>query len=254
MTPLLLLLACRKIEPAPAELDGLFHWYWQVYEPASDGDIQDSGPTALSLLDEQALAEKAEDGQVSDLSVEEAALVGVEDRDPALAVGLYVLTSFSCTWESLLPILVEPDQPSIYEGVYESYQRTFTSSREDFESGAVDTLTWTTVYQSKLLGSTFEAQTEGGVRRVLDGTTGRILLQRTHMPAPAVYDTDNKSFDQDYQIEVYLERPEGRMVHLYGIWRQADYGIGDLENESVQRILLNNLAAWDEETEKACGS
>lgn len=250
MLLLLPLLACRKIEPAPADLDGLLHWFWAEYEPAEDEALLEGITNAQAIVDVQALAEEFEDGTLTDLSVEEAALVGVTDRDPALAVGLYLLNVFDCSMDQLEPVLWEPDQASLYEGVYESYERTFTSSQEDFASGAVDTLSWEVVYEAKLLGSAYVAETVGGLRRLPDGA----LLQRTYLPEPAVYDSDGKSFDQDYQIEIYIEQPEGVMLHLYGLWRQADYGIGDLENEDLQRILLNNLAKWDDSTEAACGS
>ena len=130
MTLLLLLplLACKKVEPAPADLDELLHRFWAEYETADDAAMLVSISEALDIVDVQALAEEFEKGTLTDLTEEEAALVGVTDRDPAQAVGLYLLNVFDCTMEELEPVLWEPDQASLYEGVYESYERTFTSS------------------------------------------------------------------------------------------------------------------------------
>ena len=37
------------------------------------------------------------------------------------------------------------------------------------------------------------------------------------------------------------------------MWRQADFGGGfDSEDEGSQRLLLNELIAWDDDTEKLC--
>lgn len=246
---LLPLLACKKVEPAPADLDGLLHWFWTEYESGQDEALLEGVGNALSIVDVEALAQEVEDGSISRLSEDEAALVGVTDRDPALAVGLYLLNVFDCSMDELEPVLWEPDQASLYQDVYESYVRTFTSSQEDFASGAVDTLSWEVIYSVDSLGY-YVAETVGGLRRLPEGA----LLQRTYMPQPADYEGDGKSFDQDYQIEIYIEQPQGQMLHLYGLWREADYGLGTLDNESVQRILLNNLAKWDDSTEAACGS
>ena len=58
--------------------------------------------------------------------------------------------------------------------------------------------------------------------------------------------------DQDYQLEAYWTSG-GRVVHAYGMWRKASFGTGfDMESESSQRILLNNLLDWDEDTAALC--
>ena len=64
---------------------------------------------------------------------------------------------------------------------------------------------------------------------------------------------DDAHFEQDYQIEVYFERKNGEMFHLYAIWRQADFGgTFTTDNEGFQRLMLNNLADWDDSTEELC--
>lgn len=82
---------------------------------------------------------------------------------------------------------------------------------------------------------------------------GPVLFGRTFMPEPAEFEGDSKSLDQDYQLEVYYERASGEILHAYGLWREADFGVaGTMETEGIQRLLLNNLRSWDDETEKLC--
>lgn len=258
MTLLLLAIGCKAVNPAPADLDGLLHWFWQEYEAGTDEDLHGGVRNAFEVVDLDALAEDVQDGSLTRLDADEAAIVGVTDRDPAEAVGLYLLSRLDCDMDTLTPILWAPDQDLLYPGIYDAYDRSFTSSTADFESGAADTLTWDTAYTGSYLGASYDAETKGGLRRLPEvdaevSPHGVVILQRTYMPWPAVWENDNKVFDQDYQIEVYVADGEGGVLHLYGLWRHAEYGSGfDSDNESVQRLLLNALADWDETTEALC--
>ena len=45
----------------------------------------------------------------------------------------------------------------------------------------------------------------------------------------------------------------GDVLHIYAMWRQADWGAGfTSENEAVQRLLLNGLEDWDHTTDELC--
>lgn len=254
------LLACKKVEPAPADLDGLLHWFWQKYEAGEEEELHEGVVNAFDIVDVEALAEEVQDGSISDLDADEAALVGVTDRDPADAAGMYLLTVFDCDLQTLQEVVAAPDQDALYEGIYDDYERTFTGDDQAYLSGEEDLLAWDVWYAASYLGGSYEAESKGGLRRVpeIDAEVsphGDVVLQRTWMPEPAVWESDGPSYDQDYQIEVYVDAGEGRVLHLYGLWRQAEYPGGfSSDNESVQRVLLNNLAKWDETTEGHCAT
>ena len=74
------------------------------------------------------------------------------------------------------------------------------------------------------------------------------------MTQPAAFDEGSKkSMDQDYQIEAFWERSPGELVHVYGMWRQGDYGAGyTTDSEGVQRLILNGMSSWDDDTERLC--
>ena len=134
----------------------------------------------------------------------------------------------------------------------------FDGSREDFLAEQVDELTWDLEYTSTILGTTYTAKSKSGLRRVPeidDELTpwGPVVFARAYMPKPAQFESEKKSQEQDYQLEMYWEREKGEIVHVYGLWRQADFGSGfTSEDKGVQRILLNNLIDWDDTTADLC--
>lgn len=258
MSVLLLLVAgCKKVEPAPAELDDLFHWMWGRYDEGTDEELAE----ALINLDaavDGATIEDATDGTLTDLTAEEVALVGV-DADPSLAAGIFLANAFACDFDQLQEILSFGAQDELYEGIYEAYHRDFTASRDEWLAGAIPLLTYDLTYTSKVLSSTYTAEVDGRIRRVdaIDDELspfGPFVMQRSVMPEPGAFEEgSDKTMDQDYQLEIYWPRGPDRVVHAYAMWRQADWGSGfDSDEEGVQRILLNNLIAWDGDTEKLC--
>jgi hypothetical protein len=272
-----LLAGCKPVREAPEDLDGVLRDTWSLYV---DGDDDDLGVVALALAElladqAEALQEQATDGTQSRLTDEDlrhVALFAPPDDDgtwslpdPALARPIYLATVFNCTREQLEPVLYALDQNAQYEA-YDAYERTHTSSLADFRSGSSPTITWEA--EATASNAATGAYTElllGGLRRVpmppLEAdhpladvlTDPSFVLARTWIPFPASTERDNVSFDQDYQIEIYLPWGEDRMMHLYGIWRQLSLGaLGDMESDGVARITLNNLADWDETTERLC--
>lgn len=250
---------CRKIEEAPKQLDALLHYLWVEFD-AGDPDVLAEGVRNLDAAIGAAKLEDSEDGTVSSLTPDEAALVGVTDRDPRDAKGVYLNKRFACDRPDLEAILVHADQAAIYTGVYDAYSRDFEGDPQQFLDGGVDELNWTLEYTASILGSTYVARSTARLIRLPDlgpeaSPWGPVVIARTYMPHPATFETENKSMDQDYQLELYWERDPGEIVHVYGLWRQADFGSGFTSDDTaVQRILLNNLADWDDTTEETCAT
>lgn len=261
---MLLLLAldgCKKVEPAPAELDELFHWMWDRVDEGEDAEVAD-GLVNLDLAVDGEGIEEPFDGAVGDLTVEEIALVGVTDQDPALAAGIFLANTFPCDFDQLEEILSYGQQDELYKGVYKEYGRAFQTDRDAWLGGEFPRLEFTTDYTATVITSQYTAHLNGLIRRVShfdpeDVPFGPFLLQRSVMPEPGQFGEDGeskgRSMDQDYQLEIYWPRGGDKVVHAYAMWRQADWGAGfDSDNESVQRTLLNSLTDWDEDTASLC--
>ena len=246
---------CRKVEPAPTELDALLHWMWQRYDDGTDDELVRGAANLWDAVDGGGLTEHW-DGSLSPLTTEEAALVGVTDREPADAPGVFLVNAYACTLARLEPILLHPAQDELYDGVYDEYVRTYDTEPAVFMQRDVRKISWDVSYEASLFGTAYSAEIEGGLRFVPEGDSsarGDFLMGRTVMPEPAVFDGDGSSQPQDYQLEIWQSRGDGTLLHVYGLWRQADFGAGITSaDEGSQRILLNNLKQWDDETETHC--
>lgn len=247
-----LLMGCRNVDPAPADLDGLARFFWSGFEVLDDASLIDgvvNADAALADLDEPI------DGLLTDLTAEEAATVPVDGApDPALAAGFFLASKFACTVDQVERIVIALDQLALYEGAYDTYTRTYTADDAAYLAREADTLSWDVALTSAVLGGKFSETLHGAVRRpAAEAPFGPFLVQRTWMPTPAVFEGGNRTFTQDYQIEVYWERAPGEMIHLYGLWRAFDYGSGfTQDNEAAIGIVLGNLKKWDEGTAELC--
>ncbi len=260
--PLALLLAsgCREVEPAPTDLDGLLHYLWRHWETGSDEQLAEA---VLNLHDAVGGAElqDTQDGSLSDLDPDDAALVGRDDVDSTQAQGMYMLRPFGCDLRALESILIYLPQDELYPSSYDSYERSYSSSYDEYVSGDSAFLTWEVVYGATVIGAGYLGQVHGGIRSLPDlgaelTPWGPALITRSYMPEPASFDDDEGgSLPQDYQVELYYERASDEILHAYGMWRQADFGVfGTTADEGIQRVILNALADWDDETEANCAA
>jgi len=261
--PLLLLLlvmtaACKKVEPAPTDLDGLVHYLWQNFDEAEDAELAQAAVNLHDVVGGDTMAEVS-DGTISALDAAEVAQVGRDDADPAQAQGIYMTRPGICSLDTLVDVLVVAEQDVLYPGNYDSYTRSYDEDVDAFVAGDSPSLEWDLTYELTLLGATYEATSRGALRRVGglgddELPLGPVVFARTYMTQPAAFEEGSKkSMDQDYQIEAFWERAPGELVHVYGMWRQGDYGAGyTTESEGVQRLLLNGMSSWDDDTERLC--
>lgn len=255
MLPVLLtaLLGCRNIEEAPPDLDGALQGLWTGYESGSDEELRELAAALDGILGGAALTEPV-DGTLADLSGDGPAIVGLE-TDPSLAAGMYLAGPIGCGMDDLRAILVAEDQDALYLDIYDSYARTYEGDPAAWLADDVPEVGWTVDIAATILGASYTERIAGGVRYVPEGNgVGPLVLARTWLLEPAVFESDGKSFDQDFQIEIYWPR-DADILHVYGLWRQMDFGSGlTTDDEGVVRIQLNNLHDWDARTSEICAS
>jgi len=256
---LLCIFGCKKVEPAPTDVDGILHWTWSQYGDGTDEALAEGIRNAHDALDADHI--DVLDGTTTSLTPEEAALVGWVDPDIASAQGLFVARSFACTLPALEALLTEQDQAAAYPDTFDSYDRTYTSDLDAYLARETAFVTWDAVYTSSLIGSSYTSHLVSGLRYVpvLDAEQsphGPVILSRTVMVEPAIFEEGSgKSIDQNLQVEAFWEPDPGQIVHLYGMWEEATFGAGlDLSSEGVQRVVLNSMADWDDTTEANCAT
>jgi hypothetical protein len=252
---LVLTAACRKVEPAPEDLDGLLGWTWANYDVAEDADVR---AAALSLIDVAAITADSDAlrGSATDLTPEVVAGFGPPGTDIAAARGFYLVKAFPCALPDLDPVLYHVDQPTLYpDAGYDAYDRQYTTDLNAYVERAAPTIGWDIALTATILGATYSEDLHGGLRWVpADGDEPAVILQRTWMPTEAVFeDGSSKTFTQDYQIELYVEQSPGEVIHLYGIWREMELGVGlTMDSDLAVNTTLNNLEDWDDRTSELC--
>ena len=248
---------CKKVEPAPKALDRLFPYFFTEIDEGADEDLA-FGIRELHRVMQVEDVEDLMDGSISKLNRSDLAVVGLEDNDPSKASGVYMVNRVECGLGQLEKILYHKSQDDLYEGVYDQYTREYTSSKQAYVDRDTMELTWDLDYDATIVGKSYSSRVKGKLRRVPDlgneeTPFGAFLITRAYIPRPAQFESGNTSLSQDYQIEMYYKIADGQVLHAYGVWRQADFGGGiDSDNEGTQRLLLNSMADWDDDTEKLC--
>ncbi|MCK6527061.1 hypothetical protein L6R50_05675 [Myxococcota bacterium] len=250
---------CAPVEPAPEDVDGLFHYFWLKASPeaGSDEELLMAAANAHAAVEGDTLEERF-DGALSDLGREHLDAVGIPGHmDPAVNAGFFLVGVLPCTLDQVERIVSDLRQDELYPGNYESYQRSYTSDADAYFAGEVPVLTFTTEIEAEFLpGAPYFETVLGELRRVPadEGADlpGPVLVARYHIPEPAVFEDAGFFFEQDYQVEVYWERAPGEVIHAYGIWRHMGDATLTTDDEFVVRIILDNLGDWDDRTGEIC--
>lgn len=250
----LALTGCKEVEPAPQDLDGLLHALWGGYEADDDLALAELVDALHDEVGGDTFAE-LEDGSLT--ALEDSAADGLPITpapDVGAARGLYLLNVYGCDLAQLERILYHQDQGDLYDDAYETYRREYTSDLDAYIDRSAPSVSWSVELTGELVGASFTEWLDGGLRYLPDSGQGPALLARTYMTQPSQFEEgSSKSFDQDYQIELFYERAPGEVLHAYGMWRSLDMGGGlTMEDDAVVRVILNNLADWDEHTAALC--
>lgn len=254
------LCACAPVDPAPDDLDGAFHWLWSHYEDEDAATLSDAVQNlhAASLADSLVEGEPT-DGALTDLSEEGAAAVGMgDDVDPSVASGMFLANVFPCTIERLEEIVIELDQMAQYDEAYEAYDRRYDTDVDAYLQRETPIVEWTSDIEATMLGAEYDERVLGQSRWLpaVEGLdpAGPAVVARYWLPEPANFANPDFFFTQDYQLEIYYERGDGLLVHLYAMWRHMGFLEADTDDESIRRIILDNLADWDDRTAELCAS
>lgn len=245
-------------EPAPDSLDGNMRWWYAHQGSATDAEAKDGiGKLAVAgKADTRTTALKSQMARLDPADLGEVGLEGV--NDPQGARGFLLLNLFSCNLDKLEEILISRDQATQYPGVYDAYDRSYTTDLDAFSGGGTKDLGWDVDMKCTLpVSDQYHAQIKGGLRRFAgaapDGSD--VLVARSALPAPAEFGASSTSyFRQDYQVEIYWEQSPGKIFHAYGMWREMKVGGFNLttEDNGMFNLLIDNLQKWDDRTVELC--
>ncbi|MBM4342257.1 MAG: hypothetical protein FJ100_02645 [Deltaproteobacteria bacterium] len=248
-----LLVAGCASEPAPEPITDFSKWLWRNYDGASDDQLANAVVQLHGTVTE-VTADKPLKVLISRLSSTDVALVGSK-LDASKAVGMLAVTETACSLAQIANIHTHADQAGLHPKSYRAYKRTFVQDRAAFLAKKAGRLDWDTELTSDYASENLR----GSARWVPDlgkakSPFGAALVSRTFLKEPATeVDGNGVKWPQDYQVEAYYERSPGRAVHLFALWRQADFGIST-ESSALQNLMLSGFVDWDKEVEAACKS
>ncbi|MEL6344970.1 MAG: hypothetical protein AAFV53_17765 [Myxococcota bacterium] len=252
---------CKAVEPAPADVDGLAHYFWDGFDDESEETLLPNGIVNLHDALDADTIEEAFDGTITDLNGEQLALVGKDDLDPADPAGVFMANVINCGLDDVEASAYALDQMAIHPGIYEDYSRVYTTDFDAYIDRQARFLGWETDYFVDGFGATYSAIIDGTMRYIPEvdaelSPHGPAVITRGVLREAAYIEGSDKQrgLMQDYQLEIFYERAPGETVHFYVMWRDMVYAADTtFDSETMQRLVLNSLVDWDEEIEDYCG-
>jgi len=275
--------ACQPPPPAPEGLqDSLTYLFRSFF---AEDKVVGAGLTGFldwfdaegdELLGQKADMENVGEFTLGTLSEAEVGILPIEGEVVLeYAPGTVALSELACPWVEVERYLVRSDQDVVF-GEFDSYERSFLTSREDFE-GAADgqdfaaldeplaepyaepwgsaaedaALTTSLLYtdnqaSSSEVGVTMDFELLLVLRHGLFDVQGEetlAFLILTWMPQRAVSEGGDNSIEQSYSLELDIARPAANTLRLMASWIQVE-GTFDHDSDMVKVVGVNkNLDA-----------
>ena len=267
-------LGCKPPPPAPEGLQSSLTYLFREFY--SDDEIVGAGLTGFldwfdadgdSLLGESADMENVGEFTLDYLTEEDVAFLPIDGEvELTYAPGVVALSELGCDWREVEGYLVRTDQDLVF-GEFETYARSFISSRSDYESATVDNaftsvdtpvlepyadsfdigdLSSTLLFTDNLVsttevGVTLEFQILLNMRHgvyEVQGEELQALMILTWMPQRAESEGGNNSMEQSYSLELDLARPGGKTLRLMSSWLQIE-GTFDHDSDTIKVVGVN---------------
>lgn len=271
----LALLACSPPPPAPEGLDAstsymVSNFYaddalFQAGIQGFMGWFEDEGKDLVGVAADSSNTDSFTIGYLTEDDVaqlplsDEILLNGEEDtwgpRDMNRAAGVVSLAEMECDWIETEDYLVRTDQDNVFAGDWEGYERTYVSSREDFQaasrsgeftpieegydpfadgfdpSQSASTILFTdnNADPSAVLGVDMQPyllklDLRHGIYEV-DGEDLGVMAILTYN-SDAVWDEEGKNgLIQTYSMELNVERPGDKTLRMLAVWAEP-FGLG----------------------------
>ncbi len=223
MLGLISLFACQPPIEAPEELGELLLFSFANFTQEDDEYLTatlDGFETYLLGLD---LTGDVNDRAVTPPLLTEENLGGAPapaGADPELQVNVAVSAQSTATLSQTLGLIVDPNQVCISADSSVYYQRTFDSDPDCFALETCDTLEVTNETRTETLLADVWLDTQGEFRRVTREDDGAsVLFGRTWMPAMAIADDGENTWDQRYSLDLWLPHPsDDGFLRLTAMW------------------------------------
>ena len=254
------MIACKQVDPAPTDIDGLSHFFFQHYDDEGDEALAEGIRNAFTAIDPANLEEPMR-GTITDLTREELDAIGKTEEPVGESSGIFFANIINCPISTVEKGVYALNQDERHPGDYSAYEREYTMDLAAYESRESNWLGWHTKYSVDKLGVKMTVDIDGTIRYTenIDPETtphGAYVLSRGVLTDDAPLEGNDEGdlgMFQDYQLEVYFQLSETQTVHYFTIWRDVRYTSSlDFSSEFLQGFVLDGMIDWDEDAEAEC--
>lgn len=262
-----------------AGLQGFMNWFFDEGERLvglAPGTGEDDEPTDSFTV------ENLGDGDVEHLPESDY-------RDLAMAEGVVSLAEMGCAWQVAEDFLVRGDQDEVFSSVWESYDRSYLSDPDAYDQ-ATDDLAFTALvegiephvdadfdpmeWSDTFMFSTNQANPapslgglvdiepyelffdmRHGVFDLTDQESGEtsptgVFAVLTYITEPALDADGENGLQQQYSVEINVERPANRTLRMLAVWGEPKNNLG---YEPDDPIILNGTVRMSLEASEEMG-
>ncbi len=296
LVPLLLVTlattACKPPPPAPEGLDASsaylireFHEADDVFDAGLQGFMDWFDDEGYTLVGERADEDNTDAFTVGDLTEGDVGyLPVVSGRDVTATAGIVSLSDMDCEVAQSEALLVEPDQHTVFVDDWTSYERTFVTSRAEYEAATAEADYEPVPLPQEVFADDWDDEPvdrtlmitsnvgdpapELGGLADLDGFP--LFLHFRHgvhvrddvpMPYYAIMsfnpdavsnEAGTQHLHQSYSIEVNIEQTPGRTLRMLAVWTEIEGGGLSSDDALTLRYAVNKSQASAERLSAIC--
>ncbi len=242
-----LLLGCRPLPEAPAELDELCAYLFEHANDAPDA----SDPSTLTIeagavnLDAwlDLSMEITEEGySVNTLSDDAVNALGDGERSLAGVKGAAVGYTSEFDLETLMQTLVTVSPADLYPNTYLEFRRSWTGDLDCFVAGECESVTSESFATLDYTVMQAEVNSMVQYRWVDTVDFGRVAIERTWMRVPASVSVDYLTVDQQYYVWMLIPNNEGGGSRsIQATWMVATLSGGAPPEDVVLNLVVNSM-------------
>jgi hypothetical protein len=234
--------ACKRPDPAPAELDALCAYLYDHVDDEDDAAAIEGVENMMAWLDD-GYAEMSDGYEVESLYQSTLDEIG-DDRDASAVAGAAIASSAEdLEVPPVVDSLILADQLEVYADTYDSYDREFDGDEECFAAGDCDWLEMdnTSVATLPIIGA-IETKMHAQ-ERWIETSRGAVLLHRGWLAEPS----NNALMDlpAEYHLSVTYTDTDGGVKRAQALWADAKLIGIELPEGSILKTLVKNLVNAD---------
>ena len=284
--------ACSPPPPAPEGLDAVtsymireFYSEDAEFEAGIQGFMNWFNTEGYLLVGEAAGDGNTDTFTLNDLQTTDISHLPIEDygQDLSRAKGVISLAEMNCSWKEAEAYLLRADQDKVFDGDWETYERTYLSDREDFERATTNGVFPDIDVPVPAFEADFDRNSVAGNMMFtlnkadptpllgvdlppydlyLDFRHGIYSLEEeqvsvsaiiTYMTEGAYDEAGENGLAQSYSVELNISRPGDKTLRALAVWAEPVSNILEPDSPVSLNYAVNKSLASSERISAICG-